>query len=97
MIYKINDYDWVLADSEEQVREYYKNLTNMDDDEIEEIKEVSINTTMLYPIDKLPEEEKWMTHSMKLFAGELCVYKTFDWVIKHENLTSPSILASREG
>jgi hypothetical protein len=95
-VFKMNDSDWVYADNEEQAKNYYVNLTECNEDDLDNVKEVSLQNTMYYEVNRLPNEEKDMAHEMGWFAGELCALKTFEWVIKQENIKTPSILATTE-
>jgi hypothetical protein len=95
-VFKMNDFDWVYAENEKQAKEYYVDLTDCDLDDIEDIKEVSMQDTMLYEVSKLPIEEQKMVQKMSWFGGELCAYKPFEWVIKQEGIEAPCIIASTE-
>ncbi|SEQ22967.1 hypothetical protein SAMN05216232_1968 [Virgibacillus subterraneus] len=100
-VFKMNDFDWVCAESEEQAKQWYHQETGVDmkdiDEDFEQWGEVSLADKMYIPIDDLPEEEKMSTQlDMKNFYGELCAAKTFDWVIKHENITKPCVISSTE-
>lgn len=98
-VFKMNDYDWVCAESEQQAKNFYKEEVGFDDDEINDefIGEVSLNNTMYISIDDLPMEEQQMTQMfMRNIGGELFVLKPFSWVIEHENITNPCIISSTE-
>ncbi|AMQ66516.1 hypothetical protein BH753_gp034 [Bacillus phage Shbh1] len=95
-VFKMNDYDWVYAENEEQAKRFYLDFSGCDEFDLE-IKEVSLQDKMLYEVDRLPLEEQKMVQEMNWFAGELCAYKTFEWVIKQDNIKAPDILATIEG
>lgn len=97
-VFKMNDCDWVCAETEEQAKEYYKKECGFDDKEINEYfeGEVSLQDTMHILADDLPLEEQQMCQTMIRRGGELHVLKTFDWVIRHGNITSPRVIASTE-
>jgi hypothetical protein len=97
-VFKMNDCDWVCAETEEQAKEFYKNEVGFDENEINEefVGEVSIQDEMLIEVDDLPIEEQNQRQKMKMYAGTLFAYKTFEWVIKHENITKPCIISSTE-
>jgi hypothetical protein len=96
-VFLLNGYDWVYADNEEQAIKYYIQFTGCLKDDVEKIKEVSLQDTMYYEVSRLPEEERVKAHKFGWFAGEFCALKTFEWVINHENIKVPSILATIEG
>lgn len=95
-VFKMNDCDWVYADCEEQAIDFYEAFSGCNKSEIE-IEEVSLKDTMYYEVSRLPMEEQQMTLEMQWFAGKLCVKKSFEWVIEHENIKAPAILATVEG
>ncbi|QCS52366.1 hypothetical protein [Priestia flexa] len=97
-VFKMNDYDWVCAKSEKQAKEFYKSEVGFNDEEINEefVGEVSLQDEMLVEVDELPHEEKMQVQRMKKYAGTLFAYKTFEWVINHENISKPCIISSTE-
>ncbi|MGG1147635.1 hypothetical protein [Bacillus wiedmannii] len=97
-VFKMNDCDWVCAETEEQAKEYYKKECGFDDEDINEgfVGEVSLQDKMHILADDLPLEEQQMCQTMINIGGELHVLKTFEWVIKNDNITSPCIIASTE-
>lgn len=95
-VFKMNDYDWVYAENEEQAKEYYVNITKCSYDDLKDIKEVNTDNTMYYEVSKLPIEEQKQPQEMGWFDGELCALKSFEWVIKQENLHTPCIIATTE-
>lgn len=97
-VFKMNDWDWVCAESEEQAKAFYKNECGFDENEINEefVGEVSFQDEMLIEADDLPFEEQNKPQKLKMFAGTLFVYKTFEWVINHEKITKPCIISSTE-
>ncbi|WP_206774973.1 hypothetical protein [Bacillus cereus] len=97
-VFRFFDCDWVCAESEEQAKEFYKNEFGFDNEDINECfeGEVSLQETMYVDIDELPEAEKNNFQFGKPYGDTIVVCKTFEWVIKHENITSPCIIASTE-
>ncbi|MCA1029327.1 hypothetical protein LCM23_25270 [Cytobacillus kochii] len=97
-VFRMNDYDWVCAESEEQAKEFYKNECGLDYEEINEyfVGEVSLQDEMMIEVGDLPIEEQKQTQKFKEYAGTLFAYKTFEWVIKNENITEPCIISSTE-
>ena len=79
-VFKMNDCDWVAAESEEQAKEFYKKECGFDDDEINEdfVGEVSLFDKMYVLASDVPEQEKPFP-----MHGELWVKKSFGWVIEH--------------
>ncbi|MDU4696410.1 MAG: hypothetical protein E6Y08_11380 [Paenibacillus sp.] len=95
-VYLVNKHDWVLAENVEQAKETVIREFELDASDIETVGKVSSDTEMLYPVSKLPSDEQRQCQRMNYFAGELCAYKPFSWVVEHEKLTKPCILASFE-
>ena len=97
-VFKMNDCDWVAAKSEKQAKEFYEKETGIARNEIDEDfeGEISLERTMLLPLDDLPVEELKIPQNMKQIGGQTWVYKTFAWVIEHEKITSPCIICSTE-
>ncbi|WP_301287707.1 hypothetical protein [Bacillus sp. 3103sda1] len=97
-VYKFSDCDWVCAETDDQAKTFYKEETGFDDDDINECfeGEVSLQETMYVDIDELPESEKNNFQFGKPYGDKIFVHKTFEWVIKHENITEPCIIASTE-
>jgi hypothetical protein len=97
-VFKMNDCDWVCAESEEQAKGFYHELTGVDMIDIEEYfeGEVSLSRTMYISLDDLPEEEMSMPQTTLERYGETWVLKTFEWVIKNDKITEPCIISSTE-
>jgi hypothetical protein len=59
-LFKMNDYDWVAAESAEQANEWYIKEYGLTDDEqpIEEVREVSLETKMRMLYNEFTEDEK---------------------------------------
>ncbi len=49
-------------------------------------------------IDELPDEEQRVATIEPVIhrGGETCVLRSFEWVIKRDNITNPCIIASTE-
>lgn len=97
-VFKMNDIDWVAAETEEQAKAFYEKEVEFTGEEIDHefVGEVSLGHTMLVSLDDLPAEEMKMCQIMKRVGGELFVRKSFSWVIENENITKPCIIASTE-
>ncbi|PGD58141.1 hypothetical protein COM40_12305 [Bacillus wiedmannii] len=97
-VFKMNDIDWVCAESEEAAKEYYKHECGIDDEDLSEYYEgeVSLQETMLISVDDLPYEEQQQCQTMINRGGELVVLRSFEWVIKHQNITSACVIATTE-
>lgn len=99
-VFKMNDFDWVAAENEEQAKDFYHQETEISKEEIELefIGEVPLTDTMLIPIEDLPPEErdKVKDEEIKNFYGEKRVYRTFEWVINRYKINSPCVIASTE-
>jgi hypothetical protein len=95
-VFKMNDFDWVAANNEEEAKTFYEEFIERDEIEEDFVGEVSLTDTMLIPIGDLPLEEQKRVQKLGHFAGELCAYKSFEWVINNQNITKPCIIASTE-
>ncbi|EMY4797085.1 MULTISPECIES: hypothetical protein [Bacillus] len=99
-VFKMNDIDWVCAETEEQAKEYYKEECGIDDEDLNEYfeGEVSLRETMLINIDDLPDEEQRVAIIEPVVhrGGATCVLRSFEWVIKQDNITKPCVIASTE-
>jgi hypothetical protein len=98
-VFKMNDCDWVAAETEEQAKEFYAKETGYDLEM--EVKpdfegEVSLEDTMYIGVDELPEEEQSMAQEMTKFGKELYVSRPFRWVIEKDKITEPCIISSTE-
>lgn len=94
-VFKMNDWDWVCAESEEQAKKFYVWFTDCLEGDLE-VKEVSLQDKMYVSVSSLPVEEQKQPQELGHFFGELSAHKTFEWVIAHEKITSPCIIASTE-
>jgi hypothetical protein len=95
----MNDYDWMVAETEEQAKSVYEKSTDFDRTEIDADfqGEVGLSNTTLVSIDDLSEEEKKVTQlNMRNIGGELLVYMPFSWVIEHDKITKPCVIATTE-
>jgi len=97
-VFKMNDFDWVCAETEEQAKEYYKEECGIGDEDLNEgfVGEVSLQEVTYVDIDELPESEKDNFQCGRPLGDSIVVRKTFEWVIKNDNITSPCIIASTE-
>ncbi|GAB6425942.1 TPA: hypothetical protein ACOQ31_005596 [Bacillus cereus] len=95
-VFKMNDCDWVAAKNEEEAKSFYEQFIDREDIEEDFVGEVSLQDKMHILADDLPLEEQQMCQTMINMGGELHVLKTFEWVIKNDNITSPCIIASTE-
>ncbi|WP_416730280.1 hypothetical protein [Fictibacillus sp. JL2B1089] len=98
-VFKMNDCDWVAAETEEQAKSFYANQTGFDLQE--EINpdfegEVSLNDTMFIGVNELPEEELLMPQETTKYGNELYVSRSFHWVIEKDKITEPCIISSTE-
>ncbi|WP_051359542.1 hypothetical protein [Paucisalibacillus globulus] len=99
-VFRLNEYDWIYAESEEQALEWYLEQTGLDKEEayddhyFEEI-DPNVGTTLVH-IDDLTLKELQMTQEMIRQGNNLLARKTYAQVIESENLTAPCIIASTE-
>ena len=61
-LFKMNDYDWVAAESAEQANEWYKKEYGLSDEDqpLEEVTEETNTKTFLTSIEDLTESDKLM-------------------------------------
>lgn len=97
-VFKMNECDWVAAESEDKAKEFYHFQTGLSKEEIEEDfeGESSIQETMLIEFDQLPDDEKIMSNEIVKRGSELFISKTFEWVINNDKIREPCIIASTE-
>lgn len=98
MIFKMNDIEHVAAESEEQAKKYYHNLTGEDMYDINEFfkGEVSIDGTMFVAVKELPTDELKETQEVIEAHDELWTKKTFGWFVENEKINSPCVICSTE-
>jgi len=94
-VFKMNDFDWVCAENEQQAKEYYKKECGFDDWEIDDDfgGEVSLGATMLTNMDDLSIEQ--LKERQEIVDGNW-VRQTFSEVIEKEQIVKPCIIASTE-
>lgn len=99
-VFRMNDCDWVCAENEEQAKEFYAKETGFEKEEVEtdftSWGEVPLSDTMYVSLNDLPSEEMFMPQVTKEYCGKTFVRKSFEWVIKHENIKNPCIISSTE-
>ncbi|MGR5970808.1 hypothetical protein ACT7C1_33700 [Bacillus paranthracis] len=97
-VFKMNDYDWVAAKNEEEAKNFYEEFIDREEIEEDFVGEVSLRETMLINIDDLPDEEQRVATIEPVVhrGGKTCVLRSFEWVIKRDNITNPCIIASTE-
>lgn len=97
-VFKMNDFDHVCAESEEQAKKFYSDETGFTMEEIEEefSGEVGLYKTMLVDLEDLPEEELKSRQILKQWAGRTWAVKPFAWVIENDKITDPCIICSTE-
>ena len=95
-VFKMNDCDWVAAKNEEEAKKYYEQFIDREEIEEDFVGEVSLQECTYVDIDELPESEKDNFQCGRPLGDSIVVRKTFEWVIKNDNITSPCIIASTE-
>lgn len=95
-VFKMNDYDWVAAKNEEEAKSFYEQFIDREEIEEDFVGEVSLQEAMYVDIDELPESEKNNLQCGRPLGDSIVVRKSFEWVIKNDNITSPCIIASTE-
>jgi hypothetical protein len=93
-VYKVNDYDWVVAKTFEEAKEWYLKETGVRDDECWLEEECSLDEMMWIEWTELPEEEQHYAQEIK----NGMVRRPFKWVMKHiyKNKETPYLIASTE-
>ncbi|AMQ66564.1 hypothetical protein BH753_gp082 [Bacillus phage Shbh1] len=95
-VFRMNDYDSVCAETEDQAWEFYKNLTGFTEEDMEEdyIGEVSLDDKMLvFKEDYIEFSKEYETVK---YAGEYWLEVPYWLVIEQENLKVPTIISSTE-
>ncbi|MEE6185500.1 hypothetical protein [Bacillus pretiosus] len=95
-VFKMNDFDWVAAKNEEEAKSYYEQFIDREEIEEDFVGEVSLQEVTYVDIDELPESEKDNFQCGRPLGDSIVVRKTFEWVIKNDNITIPCIIASTE-
>ena len=91
----MNEYDWVAAKNEEQAKIFYEQF--IDREEIDEYfeGEVPLEDTMFLWEEDVPVNERHK-FSRDEIGGKTVYYVPFSWVITHQKITEPCIIASTE-
>ena len=98
-IYKINDHDWVAANSCEEAKQFYKGQTGFEDKEIYIEKGDIENGTMWLEHCRRVENyiiENGIESQFRARGGLLFMKLTFKQVMEIQRIDNPTIIASRE-
>lgn len=100
-VFRLNEFDWVAAETKEQAIEWYMKETGLTEDESVDdafYKECDIDKDFLFvDIDCLPVEEQEGTFEILRRYGTLCVKRTFKEMLEMDKrLTFPCVIASTE-
>ncbi|UNA01582.1 hypothetical protein MG295_00165 [Bacillus phage vB_BcgM] len=98
-VFKMNDYDWVKADSERRAMRFYREETGISREDLEEdyFGEVPLTDTMLFHPEDVPElDEKMYNFKKEDWYGEEYYRVPFWWVILQMETNEPYIIASTE-
>ncbi|SHI75706.1 hypothetical protein SAMN02745975_00545 [Geosporobacter subterraneus DSM 17957] len=107
-VYRMDDYDWVAANSAEEAKEFYIKETGVSEEELE-VEECNLKKEGMYVeveiddaklmLDKIASGEKVNGRNVVKFSrGDcgLCVWITFEEVLKKDGESQPYIIASSE-
>lgn len=97
-VFRMNDKDWVVAKTERGAKTYYRNLTGISREEINDTfqGEVDMQDTMYSPLDLLSAEEKTNMQRMKNVDGTMWFEHTFEWLFNRQKIKETSLLATTE-
>lgn len=98
-LFKMNDYDWVAAESAEQANEWYKKEFGVSDKEqpLEEVKQVSSTETFLTQIEDLTESDKLMGFEIITSGNEQYARIPFTYILATEKvIDEPFFVGSTE-
>lgn len=97
-VFKMNDMDHVAAESEKQAKDFYKDLCDYNDEEIEEdfLGLVSLQNEMLIDLDDLTDEDRKTRQKLKAVGDQIYVYQTFKWVLNNDEPKQPYVICSTE-
>jgi hypothetical protein len=100
-VFRLNDFDWVAAETLENAVDWYVKETGIDKedalDPAYEPHEVSLKTTVWSsPEDYLTEEEQGYAREYKKVGNELLAQIPFSRILEKENKSEPFIVASTE-
>lgn len=100
-VFRMNEYDWIAAPSEQEALEFYMKDTGLTEEEAKDpdwFGECNLDKGwMWFAWDDLTEEEKqWAYTDYKTFDGVLCVKRSFRYVLDHYKQTEPYYIASAD-
>lgn len=97
-VFRLNEYDFVYAESKEQAIEYYMNETGLSLEEAFDehyYEELDLDKGVMWiSADDLEDKDK--AHGFKQFGNSLYAHVTYDYVIKRFNLEAPYMIATTE-
>lgn len=97
-VFRLNDCDWVAAETLDQAVEWYMKETGLDRegalDPAHEPHECNLNETIWGTIDYLNDEEKQQARYYKEWDGELYARIPFSRIIEKDYKGEPFIIAS---
>lgn len=94
-VYRMNDYDWVAAESDESAKKFYEQFIEREELEEDFQGEVPLEDTMFFWEEDVPVDERHK-FSRDEIGGKGIYHVPFSWVIVHQNITEPCIIASTE-
>ncbi|WP_407306437.1 hypothetical protein [Desulfosporosinus sp. SB140] len=98
-LFKMNDYDWVAAESKEQAQEGYLKEHGITEEEnlFEDIKEEPLSKSFLCPVSELTPEEKTMNFVITERHGQKWVWLPFSYTLTTiGDLETPSMAETTE-
>lgn len=98
-VFKMNEYDWVKADTPEQAKQWYTKEHWLDRNDVDEDfeGEVPLTDTMFFSEEDVPELDIELYNFEEAeFSGHLGYRVPFWWVILQMGSTQPYVIASTE-
>ncbi|MDQ0158990.1 hypothetical protein [Alkalibacillus salilacus] len=97
-VFKMNEIDTVVANSEEEAKAFYKDFVDVNEEELHEdfVGEVSLEKRMYVGLEMLTEEEKTQAREWINFEGEMLTPMTYKEVMQRKNQEAPYIISSTD-
>ncbi|MTI82318.1 MAG: hypothetical protein FH756_00145 [Firmicutes bacterium] len=97
-LFRMNDYDWVAAESAELANEWYKRECGLDDSEqtLDMITEEPLTRTFLIPHDEISEEELKMGFEIITYGNGKFARVPFSHMMEREKMKPPCLAGSTE-
>lgn len=98
-VFKACDSEWVVATTEEQAKQFYKETTSWSSEEVDEAweGEVPLSNKMYVLLSEVPNAMQIVkTNDLVKRDGQLFVLMPFSWVLDNSKTKSPYVIATGE-